>query len=146
MPDIFIGPLVRIGPNEVSFYSMDMYDAVHKVNSRFKKDPRVYGEFVQGGSPALFSITYDSFELNVRISANFLSDPVEHSKRRRLMGQLFNRSQIHKLEGLMLNHIDHFLQTVASNRDRVNFLPVCRALEADIMCITACRSLLEKVC
>ncbi|KAF7947233.1 uncharacterized protein EAE97_004482 [Botrytis byssoidea] len=112
-----LGPLVRIGPNEVSFYSMEMYDTVHEVNSRFKKDPRVYGEFVQGDSPALFSIT----------------DPVEHSKRRRLMGQLFNRSQMHKLEGLMLNHINQFVQTVASNRDRVNLLPVCRALEADIM-------------
>ncbi|KAF7952978.1 hypothetical protein EAE96_006200 [Botrytis aclada] len=112
-----LGPLVRIGPNEVSFYSMEMYDAVHKVNSRFKKDPRVYGEFVQGGSPALFSIT----------------DPVEHSKRRRLMGQLFNRSQMHKLEGLMLYHIDNFVQTVASSKDEVNLLPVCRALEADIM-------------
>ncbi|KAF7883331.1 uncharacterized protein EAF02_005251 [Botrytis sinoallii] len=112
-----LGPLVRISPNEVSFYSMEMYDAVHKVNSRFKKDPRVYGEFVQGGSPALFSIT----------------DPVEHSKRRRLMGQLFNRSQMYKLKGLMLHHIDQFVQTVASSRDRVKLLPVCRALEADIM-------------
>ncbi|TGO33366.1 hypothetical protein BHYA_0250g00120 [Botrytis hyacinthi] len=112
-----LGPLVRIGPNEVSFYSMEMYDAVHKVNSRFEKDPRVYGEFVQGDSPALFSIT----------------DPVEHSKRRRLMGQLFNRSQMRNLEGLMLNHIDQFVQIVASSRDRVNLLPVCRALEADIM-------------
>ncbi|KAF7887599.1 hypothetical protein EAF00_009893 [Botryotinia globosa] len=112
-----LGPLVRIGPNEVSFYSMEMDDAVHKVNSRFKKDPRVYGEFVQGDSPALFSIT----------------DPMEHSKRRRLMGQLFNRSQMHKLEGLMINHIDQFVQSIASSRDRVNLLPVCRALEADIM-------------
>ncbi|CCD50025.1 hypothetical protein BofuT4_P092970.1 [Botrytis cinerea T4] len=120
-----LGPLVRIGPNEVSFYSMEMYDAVHKVNSRFKKDPRVYGEFVQGGSPALFSIT----------------DPVEHSKRRRLMGQLFNRSQMHKLEGLMLHHIEGFVQNIASSRDGVDLLPVCRALEADIMCIIACGSL-----
>ncbi|TGO71356.1 hypothetical protein BELL_0588g00070 [Botrytis elliptica] len=139
-----LGPLVRIGPNEVSFYSMEMYDAVHKVNSRFKKDPRVYGEFVQGGSPALFSIMYGSFELNDRVSTNLLSDSVEHSKRRRLMGQLFNRSQMYKLEGLMLHHIDQFVQTVASSRDRVNLLPVCRALEADIMCITACGSLLVK--
>lgn len=53
------GPLVRIGPNEVSFYSMDIYDAVHRVNSGFVKDPRNYGEFVQDGHPALFSITYE---------------------------------------------------------------------------------------
>lgn len=52
-----IGPLVQIGPNEVSFYSMDIYDAVHKLSSGFVKDPRNYGEFVQDGHPALFSIT-----------------------------------------------------------------------------------------
>lgn len=51
------GPLVRIGPIEVSFYSLDVYDLVHKVRSEFAKDPRNYGEFVQDGHPALFSIT-----------------------------------------------------------------------------------------
>lgn len=59
----FPGPLIRIGPNEVSFYSVEMYDTVHKVGSKFKKDPRVYGEFVQGGNPALFSITYELLKL-----------------------------------------------------------------------------------
>lgn len=53
-----VGPLARIGPNEVSFYSIDIYDTIHKVNSGFVKDPRNYGEFVQDGHPALFSITY----------------------------------------------------------------------------------------
>ncbi|KAM0491774.1 hypothetical protein ACHAP8_010404 [Fusarium lateritium] len=53
-----VGPLIRIGSNEVSFYSRDTYETVHKVGSKFKKDPRVYGEFVQGGHPALFSITF----------------------------------------------------------------------------------------
>ncbi|KAH6659035.1 cytochrome P450 [Truncatella angustata] len=112
-----LGPLVRIGPNEVSFYSLDIYDAVHKVGSKFKKDPRVYGEFVQGGNPALFSIT----------------DPAEHSKRRRLMGQLFNRSQMHKLEGLMLHHISSFVQLLAKSKHEVDLTPACRALEADII-------------
>ncbi|KAF3007325.1 hypothetical protein E8E14_006114 [Neopestalotiopsis sp. 37M] len=113
----FPGPLIRIGPNEVSFYSVEMYDTVHKVGSKFKKDPRVYGEFVQGGNPALFSIT----------------DPTEHSKRRRLMGQLFNRSQMHKLEGLMTHHVNTFVQILASMKDEVNLTPACRALEADII-------------
>ncbi|KKY15408.1 putative benzoate 4-monooxygenase cytochrome p450 [Diplodia seriata] len=48
--------LVRIGPTEVSFYSLSIYDQVHKVRSEFAKDPRIYGEFVQDGHPALFSI------------------------------------------------------------------------------------------
>ncbi|KAM0810056.1 putative Cytochrome P450 [Seiridium cardinale] len=112
-----LGPLVRIGPNEVSFYSLEIYDAVHKVGSKYKKDPRVYGEFVQGGNPALFSIT----------------DPAEHSKRRRLMGQLFNRSQMHKLEGLMVHHISTFIHAITVSRNEVNLMPACRALEADII-------------
>lgn len=52
---------MRIGPNEISFYSREIYETVHKVGSKFKKDPRVYGEFVQGGHPALFSITQVHF-------------------------------------------------------------------------------------
>lgn len=55
------GPLVRIGPNEISFYSRETYERVHKVGSKFKKDPRVYGEFVQDGHPALFSLTFVPF-------------------------------------------------------------------------------------
>jgi hypothetical protein len=55
-----LGPLVRIGPAEVSYYSLDAYDVIHKAGSKFEKDPRVYGGFVQDGHPALFSITWVS--------------------------------------------------------------------------------------
>lgn len=54
------GPLVRIGPNELSFYSLDIYKKVHAPGSAFAKDSRVYGQFVQDGHPALFSITWVS--------------------------------------------------------------------------------------
>lgn len=47
---------MRIGPNEISFYSLEVYDVVHKVNSGFTKDPKNYGQFVQNEHPALFSI------------------------------------------------------------------------------------------
>jgi hypothetical protein len=35
---------------------MDTYDTVHRVGSKFLKDPRNYGGFVQQGHPALFSL------------------------------------------------------------------------------------------
>ncbi|KAI4603364.1 hypothetical protein KJ359_006157 [Pestalotiopsis sp. 9143b] len=108
-----LGPLVRLGPNEVSFYSVDMYDAVHKVGSKFKKDPRVYGEFVQGGNPALFSITYGKPEISASIETD---------------------CQMHKLEGLMMHHIGAFMRALSSTSDEVNLMPACRALEADIIC------------
>lgn len=52
------GPLVRIGPTQVSFYSLEIYKAVHYPGSTFVKDPQVYSQFVQDGYPAFFSITY----------------------------------------------------------------------------------------
>ncbi|KAK2028551.1 benzoate 4-monooxygenase cytochrome p450 [Colletotrichum zoysiae] len=112
-----LGPLVRIGPKEVSFYSLDVYDLVHRVNSGFVKDPRNYGEFVQDGHPALFSIT----------------DPDEHTKRRRILGQLFSRSRIVNLEGLMLHHVDEFVKAVSQREHPFDIGPACRALEADII-------------
>lgn len=51
------------------------------------------------------------------------------------MGQLFNRSQMHKLEGLMLHHIDEFVKAIMLTKDRVDLMPACRSLEADIICI-----------
>ncbi|KAK0609856.1 Cytochrome P450 monooxygenase yanH, partial [Lasiodiplodia hormozganensis] len=113
-----LGPLVRIGPNEVSFYSLDVYDLVHKVRSEFAKDPRIYGEFVQDGHPALFSIT----------------DAEEHAKRRRLMGQLFNLSKMDNLRELMLQQVDGFVRALKQGGHRpVDLVPACRALEADIV-------------
>jgi hypothetical protein len=54
--NVIIGPLLRIGPNELSFYSLDIYKAVYTTRSPFTRDPRVYGHFVQDTLPALFSI------------------------------------------------------------------------------------------
>ncbi|CAK7210551.1 hypothetical protein SEUCBS140593_000864 [Sporothrix eucalyptigena] len=111
------GPLVQIGPAEVSFYSLDAYDVIHKAGSKFSKDPRVYGGFVQDGHPALFSIT----------------DPGEHPKRRRLMGQLYNRSKVPLLEELMLHHIEHWTRCVVQSSQAVDLPVACRALESDII-------------
>ncbi|CAK7210019.1 hypothetical protein SCUCBS95973_000651 [Sporothrix curviconia] len=112
-----LGPLVRIGPNEVSYYSLAAYDAIHKAGSQFSKDPRVYGGFVQDGHPALFSIT----------------DPGEHARRRRLMGQLYNRSRVPLLEELMVKHIAHWMRCIARSSQAVDLAVSCRALEADII-------------
>ncbi|KAE9367930.1 cytochrome P450 [Stipitochalara longipes BDJ] len=112
------GPLIRIGPNEVSFYSLDIYKAVHSIRSPFVKDPRVYGQFVQDAHPALFSIT----------------DPFEHSQRRRLMGQLFNQSKMGALEGMMTQYISTFVRALERQMSQpVEVVRACRALEADIV-------------
>ncbi|KAH7129294.1 benzoate 4-monooxygenase cytochrome p450, partial [Dactylonectria macrodidyma] len=112
-----LGPLIQIGPGEVSFYSLDVYDRIHKVHSGYRKDPRVYGQFVQDGHPALFSIT----------------NPREHSNRRRLMGQLFSRSKMPNLESLMLHHVHAFINALAEQTEAIDINSACRALEADII-------------
>ncbi|BCS28608.1 cytochrome P450 [Aspergillus puulaauensis] len=115
-----LGPLVRIGPSEVSFYGIDIYNKVHKPASAFVKDPRVYGQFVQDGHPALFSIT----------------DNKEHALRRRHMGLLFNRSRVPALTPMMLEEISHFNALCQSLRAKgvpIDLVPTCRALEADII-------------
>jgi hypothetical protein len=50
------GPLIRISPNEISYYSISIYETVHGAGSKFKKDPKAYGGFVQDEHPALFSL------------------------------------------------------------------------------------------
>ncbi|RAH64627.1 benzoate 4-monooxygenase cytochrome p450 [Aspergillus aculeatinus CBS 121060] len=111
-----LGPLVRIGPNQISFYSLDIYKTVHAPNSPFVKDPRVYNQFVQDGHPALFSIT-------------------EHAQRRRHMGILFNRSKVPALTEMMLEQIDKWMQclSLAKIKGPIDLGPSCRALESDIV-------------
>ncbi|KAL4862796.1 hypothetical protein BDV12DRAFT_190146 [Aspergillus spectabilis] len=115
-----LGPLVRIGPNQVSFYDLDIYTRVHKPGSAYVKDPRVYSQFVQDGHPALFSIT----------------DPKEHALRRRHMGLLFNRSRVPSLTQMMLEEISHFstlFHSLSSRDGLIDLVPTCRALEGDIV-------------
>ena len=135
------GPLIRIAPNEVSFYSREIYDTVHKVGSKFKKDPRTYGEFVQGGHPALFSITFVITLTESKLpftqadlSGNNFSDPAEHSRRRRIMGALFSRSKVPQLEALMAGHVQRFLTSVRPCGPLIIVSRAFRDLEADIVC------------
>lgn len=137
------GPLIRIGPNELSFYSMDIYRTVNSVQTPFTKDPRVYGQFVQDEHPGLFSIT--CVILNYQIYRNLMHarqinwlnirDPYTHSQRRRLMGQLFNRSKMNLMENMMTEKISKFIVTLYQYGSQpVSLVPACRSLEADIVC------------
>lgn len=67
-------------------------------------------------------------------------DPEEHSKRRRILGQLFSRTNIAKLEGLMLHHINAFVDAVGQKHGPIDVGPACRALEADIICTISLRT------
>lgn len=51
------------------------------------------------------------------------------------MGQLFNYSKMYLLEGMMLENITAFIQSLEQQMPRaVEVVRACRALEADIVC------------
>ncbi|KAK1928061.1 benzoate 4-monooxygenase cytochrome p450 [Papiliotrema laurentii] len=112
LPKLHKRPLIRIGPNEVSYYSIDIYNTVHRAGGKFRKDPRNYGGFVQQGHPAF--------------------EPGEHAKRRKLMARVYGKSKIGGTEELLGRHTEAW---VASDRwaGSVDLVTACRALEADIM-------------
>ncbi|KAM5386582.1 hypothetical protein ACJZ2D_000545 [Fusarium nematophilum] len=60
-------------------------------------------------------------------------DPEQHSKRRRIMGQLFSRSKVPQVEKLILYHVDRFTSTIQRTGPKVDLMVASRALEADIM-------------
>ena len=80
-------------------------------------------------SPEGFGIGFHHMQLTLD------RDPEEHSKRRRILGQLFSRSNIAKLEGLMLHHINAFVEAIGQKDGPIDVGPACRALEADIICM-----------
>jgi len=73
---------------------MEIYDTVFKAGTKFRKDPMVYGEFTQGGHPALFSISYESVQIKV-VRCKSLT----HIKRsnRALKTTTFDGTPIHKI-------------------------------------------------
>ncbi|KAF5617290.1 cytochrome P450 monooxygenase [Fusarium tjaetaba] len=107
-----LGPLIRIGPNEVSFYSRETYETVHKVGSKFKKDPRVYGQFVQGGHAALFSITQVTTYAN---NCERLTDIQQRS------GRAFQAKEDH---GTALFPNGEQLAMVEKNDEKATWMPV----------------------
>lgn len=64
-----------------------------------------------------------------------LSDNEEHSQRRRLMGQLYNRSKMDNLQDMMLEVVTSFVGALTLQAgSHVELVTACRALEADVIC------------
>lgn len=50
------------------------------------------------------------------------------------MGQVYSRSEISDLEGLMTKHVAHWIGCISLQSSAVDLISACRALEADIVC------------
>nr|BAD98713.1 putative cytochrome P450 monooxygenase [Fusarium graminearum] len=78
------GPLVRIGPNEVSIKDREAFVTINKQGSRFLKDPAFY----------------DAFSSNHGNLFTF-SNVDEHSKRKRLMSPSFSRASTEQHDAIV---------------------------------------------
>jgi len=82
------GPAIRMGPNEIHVYDPDFYHELYRVGSKYYKDPEMHKVL---GAPS---------------STLAECDPVKHKIRRAPLDMLFAKSNIAKLEPLLLNNID----------------------------------------
>lgn len=69
------------------------------------------------------------------MSLTVCSNKEDHARRRRLMGQVYNRSKMDNLHDLMAEEVEKFLNALEGQADScVELVTACRALEADIIC------------
>ncbi|KAL0958927.1 hypothetical protein HGRIS_014243 [Hohenbuehelia grisea] len=91
------GPVVRIGPNELSFNDPKAYADIYAMGSKFTKEPSFY----QG-----FGVPHASFGM---------MDPQASRTRRDMLNPLFSRRAILKLETIVQADVDHLISQLVTN-------------------------------
>ncbi|KAK0189785.1 cytochrome P450 [Armillaria mellea] len=111
------GPVVRVGPNEVHFSNPRAYGDIYFVGSKFTKDPELYDAFDQSSS---------SFAC---------VDPHAAKIRRELLGPVFSRSRIIKIQSVIQEKVDHLIRRLTSGdpENPVNLFLAFRAATMDII-------------
>lgn len=79
--DVDLGHFVRISPNEISISDLESFRTIHRIGSGFRKSDW-YSKFTGGGPPGIFAMT----------------DPKQHTQRRRLFAQAFSNTGILQYE------------------------------------------------
>lgn len=87
-PNIEIGPIVRITPDQVDICDTSAVKEIHKTNSRFPKTV-FYGKITVGNVPTTFSTTDRDF----------------HTHHRRLLASPISDSSLTRLEPIIVNRI-----------------------------------------
>ena len=78
------GPIVRIGPNELSVADLPATRDIHRVGSPYLK-AQWYSKFTAESEPGIFA----------------MRDPKDHARRRKLFGAAFARSGLARWEGAL---------------------------------------------
>ncbi|KAE8139141.1 cytochrome P450 [Aspergillus pseudotamarii] len=107
------GPVVRVGPSELSFNSSqgfrDIY-GLHRGRPQFQKDPKLYGSPLNGISNSIGGYI----------------DSESHSRHRRLLSHAFSERSLREQEGIVVSYVDLFIQRL---RERTNANKMHRAEE-----------------
>ncbi|KAF4594099.1 hypothetical protein EYR40_008898 [Pleurotus pulmonarius] len=90
------GPVVRIGPNELSFRDATAFSDIYNAGSKFTKDPSFY---------QCFALPLSSFGT---------IDPHRSRSRREMLNPLFSRRAILRLESVVQNKVDHLISRLLS--------------------------------
>ena len=91
------GPVVRIGPEEVSFANVETIKDLYGQRTAFAKAP-----------------IYDTFSLPP-MGIFSLRDRVEHSQRRKLLSHAFSQSNLYETEPLILVHVQKLVARVQNS-------------------------------
>ncbi|KAF9019751.1 cytochrome P450 [Hymenopellis radicata] len=110
------GPVIRVRPNELHFSTPEAYFAIYPPHSGFPKDPGFYRRF--GNDDAAFGMT----------------DVQAHRKRRDILNPLFSRRAILKLENVVQDKVDVFMEQIRHhNGEALDFFHGFQSLTMDIV-------------
>lgn len=107
MPNINIGPIVRISPYQIDICDTSAVKEIHKTNSRFAKTG-FYRKLSIGNVPTTFSTTDRSFHTHHR---RLLASPISDSSLTRLEPLIASRVRI-AVEKITMDLKDHGVSDV----------------------------------
>lgn len=97
------GPVVRVGPNELSFNTAGAIQHIYGIDSARRplaKDPKVYAADTNGIKDSI---------------AGYVDDPT-HSRQRRLLSHVFSERALLDQERIIVGHIDYFIRRLREER------------------------------
>ncbi|KAF3942108.1 hypothetical protein ABW19_dt0205044 [Dactylella cylindrospora] len=117
-----LGPIIRIGPNELHINDPAFYYTLYSANYKFR-NYRPFYKFVG---------TIDGIST--------LADPVAHQKRRSALHPFFSTAQVQKLDGNIQGHIENLVDIVSEhsrdadpNKPGIYLSKLFRCLTVDII-------------
>ncbi|RDX54810.1 cytochrome P450 [Lentinus brumalis] len=112
------GPVVRVGPNQLHFNALNAYDDIYLHGHRFTKDPRMY------------------LSLNQSDSSLCIVDLKEIKTRREILGPLFSRRAIIKLEHVVLSKVNRLIEQLGHYAEAgkpANIRRACRSAALELI-------------